>query len=387
MSSAVPADAALDVRDCVRKVGDASLDIIGERRPAAEFLGRLAQQHGHDALTQHIPTLLALLEDSNEKTRFVALEAFAHVGPLVLAQHIELLNELSSFAGHFLVRANSLTCMAGLAEADLAANICSVLNALEDAVGLVRERALNCLGRLPPELLCQHTNRVVAMLADESRSVCVEALHCLSKLPPHELAQHVDAIVPFKEHANDRWNQIRDAAIECLACVPLPHTRDSDSPPHTTELQPPLQPATPPLPELAACPSPEPCGQAQPSLLAVYRARQRAPPPVVPEKRKRSDFDSDMAYKQHTADRRRARERVREFNRPKRDRSGRDQSGRDQSGRARHARVREQREKRRQKLERWADEQEARESARMVRMGIVVPVGSKKAPRPWLDCV
>ena len=147
--------------------------------------------------------------------------------------------------------------------------------------------------------------------------------------------------------------------------------------------QPLSQPVPPLQPELAACPSPVSCGHVQPSLLAVYRARQRAPPPAVPEKRKRSDFDSDAAYKQHTSDRRRAQERVREFKRPKRDRSERDQSGRDQSGRARHARVREQCEHWQKKLERREIEEEARDVRRMWRMGISVPVGQKKAPRLW----
>ena len=245
--SADPADVASDVRDCVRKVGNASLDIIGDRRPAAEFLGRLAQRHGHDALAQHIPTLLALLEDSNEKTRFVALEAFAHVGPLALAQHVALLNELSTFTGHLLVRANSLTCMAGLAVADLAANIDAVLNALDDPVGLVRERALECLAHLQPELLSQHANRVVAVLADDAPwGVCVEALNCLSKLPPPELMQHVDAIVRMKEHPNDRFGLIRNAALQCFACVPLPDARDADSPPPVAELASPSELTSPP---------------------------------------------------------------------------------------------------------------------------------------------
>ena len=115
----------------------------------------------------------------------------------------------------------------------------------------------------------------------------------------------------------------------------------------------------------------------QPSLLAIYRARLRAPPPAVPEKRERSDFDCDVDYKQYVSDRRRAKEREREFNRPKRDRSNRDQTGRDQRGRTRPARVREQREL----LQRRCDELEAKETARMVRMGIIVPVGRKKAPR------
>ena len=80
-----------------------------------------------------------------------------------------------------------------------------------------------------------------------------------------------------------------------------------------------------------------------PSLLK----RLRAPAPPVPPVLDRAAFDTAEAHRAYMQERRRAQERLREFNRPQRDRSGRDQSnrtqsGRNQSGRARHSRVRAQ---------------------------------------------
>ena len=99
----------------------------------------------------------------------------------------------------------------------------------------------------------------------------------------------------------------------------------------------------------------------------------------MPAKRKRSDFASGAEFEEHKTARRKAKEREHEFKREVRDRSNRDQTGRKQSGRARPGREREQHERRQRVLA----ELEARENARMVRMGIAVPVGRKSAPR---DC-
>ena len=53
-----------------------------------------------------------------------------------------------------------------------------------------------------------------------------------------------------------------------------------------------------------------------PSLVA--QARQRTAPPPVPDFIDRSEFDSNEAYEAHMKDRRKAKERLREFNRPAR---------------------------------------------------------------------
>ena len=53
-----------------------------------------------------------------------------------------------------------------------------------------------------------------------------------------------------------------------------------------------------------------------PSLAA--QARQRAAPPPVPPLVDKSEFESDEAYADYMATRRKAKERLREFNRPPR---------------------------------------------------------------------
>ena len=68
-----------------------------------------------------------------------------------------------------------------------------------------------------------------------------------------------------------------------------------------------------------------------PSLVAIYRAQQRRPrqpPPAVSPLRDRSAFASDDEYALYQIRRRKAMERVREFQRPPRSRTGRDQSAR-----------------------------------------------------------
>ena len=53
-----------------------------------------------------------------------------------------------------------------------------------------------------------------------------------------------------------------------------------------------------------------------PSLVAGARSQRSLP--FVPELRARSEFDSQEAFDQHRKERRKAQERLREFNRPKR---------------------------------------------------------------------
>ena len=55
-----------------------------------------------------------------------------------------------------------------------------------------------------------------------------------------------------------------------------------------------------------------------PSLVLVAGARSQRSLPFVPELRARSEFDSQEAFDQHRKERRKAQERLREFNRPKR---------------------------------------------------------------------
>ena len=61
-------------------------------------------------------------------------------------------------------------------------------------------------------------------------------------------------------------------------------------------------------------------GRVLPSLMAKARANddgQRVAP-SVPPRRDRSEFDDKDAYKAHMKERRKAQERLREFNRPRR---------------------------------------------------------------------
>ena len=107
-----------------------------------------------------------------------------------------------------------------------------------------------------------------------------------------------------------------------------------------------------------------------PSLLASHRKQQRAEPPSVSPLRGRSCFRSDEEYRDYKRTRRKALERVREFNRPVRNRKGRDRPAR-----------------RLEQYERAARRDQA-ENARLefaflqrqINAGIEVPVGRKKAP-------
>ena len=48
MQAVAEAEVAFDVNDCMCKIGNEALDTITDRRPAAEYFGRLARQHGQD---------------------------------------------------------------------------------------------------------------------------------------------------------------------------------------------------------------------------------------------------------------------------------------------------------------------------------------------------
>ena len=81
-------------------------------------------------------------------------------------------------------------------------------------------------------------------------------------------------------------------------------------------------------------------------LVVGHRQRKRAresPPDVSPQPRERRTFSTDEAFKQYKIDRRKRKERLREFHRV---REWRDRSGRDQSDRSRPSRVRKQAKRR-----------------------------------------
>ena len=114
-----------------------------------------------------------------------------------------------------------------------------------------------------------------------------------------------------------------------------------------------------------------------PSLAAAHRAEKRARerPPDVSPLRDRSTFSSDVEFKQYMTQRRKAKERFREFNRLPRNRTGRDQSKRSRPAREREQLKRSER--------RDAAEEAKLEAAcyqRQIQMGVSVPVGRKKAP-------
>ena len=94
-----------------------------------------------------------------------------------------------------------------------------------------------------------------------------------------------------------------------------------------------------------------------PSLVAVCRSQKepRHRPPDVSPLRDPSAFGNEDEYNRYVKERRKAKERLREFRRPPRDRKGRHQRGR-------------------------AHPSRERETERRLQMTIAVPVGQKQAP-------
>lgn len=101
-------------------------------------------------------------------------------------------------------------------------------------------------------------------------------------------------------------------------------------------------------------------------VLPSLAKRSRSQPPEPPPKRKRSDFGTDEEFEEHKERRRSAKERVREFNRPTRDRTGRARP--------------ERKQKQHETFVRKAAALEAKEDQRRIRMGEIVPVGLKCMP-------
>ena len=104
--------------------------------------------------------------------------------------------------------------------------------------------------------------------------------------------------------------------------------------------------------------------------VASLLKRSRAPAPPVPPLLDRTAFDTFDAYKAYMQERRRAKERLREANRPHRNRSGRDQSNRDQSGRDQTGRARPSRDR--------AREAARAEASRRINHQVAVHVGRKR---------
>ena len=100
-----------------------------------------------------------------------------------------------------------------------------------------------------------------------------------------------------------------------------------------------------------------------PSL--ATQARQRMPPPSVPPPKDRADFESEEAYKAYMATRSKAKEQLREFNRPTR------------AGRIRSAGV-AQPTAASQALSKAVEDLRKRE--RRILFGVYVETGLKKAP-------
>ena len=110
----------------------------------------------------------------------------------------------------------------------------------------------------------------------------------------------------------------------------------------------------------------------------VKRARE-PPPDVSPQPRERNYFSTDKAFKQYKMDRRKRKERVREFHRPTRTR---DRSGRDQSGRSRPSRVRKQAKRREEAAAAEAAAAEAPEAAAAARVAEAATAREAPAAAP-----
>ena len=208
--------ARLDAPDSnVRTMALATLCVHGKLTPAM--------------LAQHAYVVIAMLGDSSEFVREMALHTLGKLEPVTLAQHANAVVAMLADS-EWQVRHAALVTLCQLEPVTLAQYADPVVARLEDANSGVRRSALKTLRKLEPATLARHANALITKilitkLHDSSKYIRTFALATLCKVEPVMLAQHAKALITKLEDSSEH---VRNAALTTLAALPLAVTRDID---------------------------------------------------------------------------------------------------------------------------------------------------------------
>jgi len=164
-------------------------------------------------LPSHAWAVVPLLEDSDRKVRWWAVETLGKLEPAALAQHgAALAARLED--SNWNVRKAVVETLGKLKPGDLAQHGAALAARLEHSDLFVRRAAVETLGKLEPAALAQHGPALAARLEDSNWRVQIVARFVMHKLEP--AAGHMDAVAAMLE---DDEEYVRHAAVEMLGAL------------------------------------------------------------------------------------------------------------------------------------------------------------------------